>query len=41
MKKWSYIRIVGLLAAVVLIVFGGIDNTWRTVKFGLERFFRS
>ena len=40
MKKWSPLRIFGLLAAVALIVFGGVDNAWRTVKFALERFVR-
>jgi len=28
----------GLMAAVALIIFGGVDNVWRTVKFGLEKF---
>ena len=27
----------GLVAALALIIFGGIDNVWRTVKFGLEK----
>jgi len=37
MKKWSAVRVFGLMAALALIIFGSIDNVWRTVKFGLEK----
>ncbi len=34
-------RVLGLLTALVLIVFGGVDNVWRTVKFAGEKFFKN
>jgi hypothetical protein len=37
MKRWSAVRVFGLMVAVGLIIFGSIDNVWRTVKFGLEK----
>ena len=41
MQRWSIVRVVGLLTALVLIIFGGVDNVWRTMKFASERFFRN
>jgi hypothetical protein len=37
MQKWTLIRVVGLAAATVLIIFGSVSNIFRTVKFALER----
>jgi hypothetical protein len=31
-KKIDFIKVLGIAMAVVLVVFGGIENMWRTVK---------
>ncbi|MGI5841401.1 MAG: hypothetical protein ACOX6N_04245 [Patescibacteria group bacterium] len=36
MKKWNFFRAIGLMAAVVLVLFGSIDNGWRTIKLALK-----
>lgn len=37
MKNWSLVRMVGLIAAAVLIIFGSASNVLRSVKYGLGR----
>jgi hypothetical protein len=41
MRKWSWIRLVAVIAAVILIVFGGVESFWRTIRFGAEKFWQS
>lgn len=31
-KKFNFVKILGILGAVVLILFGSADNIWRTIK---------
>lgn len=37
MKKWNILRIVGFVAALVLIVFGSLDNVMRSIRLVGER----
>jgi len=37
MHKWTSIKIVGLVTAMVLIAFGGVGNAWRTLKFAWNK----
>lgn len=37
MKKWSWLKIVGVVGAVVLITFGSMGNMLRTVKVAFAR----
>lgn len=37
MKKWNPFRIIGVVGALILIVFGSIGNFVRTMKFGLAK----
>lgn len=37
MYKVSWLKIAGLVAAIWLIIFGSVDNLWRTIRFGLEK----
>jgi len=37
MKKWSAIRILGFLAALILITFGSFDNVGRSLRLVGER----
>lgn len=37
MKKWTLVRIMGMVAAMALIAFGSIGNVLRTIKFALEK----
>ena len=37
MHKWTSIKIVGMVTAMVLIVFGGVGNVLRTLKFAWNR----
>jgi hypothetical protein len=37
MKKWNIIRILGFLAALILITFGSFDNVRRSLKLAGER----
>lgn len=32
MKKWNFIRGVGLIVAMLLIAFGGLENLGRSMK---------
>jgi len=34
MKKNNVFKAIGLVGAVFLIAFGGVNNFWRTVKLG-------
>lgn len=34
MKKGEMVRIMALIGAVLVVVFGNISNLWRTVRFG-------
>jgi hypothetical protein len=36
-KKGSVLKVVGLVGAAFLIAFGGLNNFWRTVKFGFQK----
>jgi hypothetical protein len=36
-KKYSLIKILGILGAAVLILFGSIDNIWRTMKLAWNK----
>jgi len=40
MKKWNTIRILGFLAALILITFGSLENVLRSIKLAGERFKR-
>jgi hypothetical protein len=31
-RKINFVKMLGILGAVVLIIFGSVDNIWRTVK---------
>jgi len=31
------VKIVGFVVAIWLIVFGSVENVWRTIKFAFER----
>lgn len=31
-KKFNFVKMLGILGAVVLIIFGSVDNIWRTIK---------
>jgi hypothetical protein len=35
MKKINVFKFLGLMGAVFLIAFGGLNNFWRTIKFGI------
>jgi len=37
MKKISWLKVAGFVVAVWLMVFGGVDNMVRTIRFGLEK----
>jgi hypothetical protein len=41
MNKWNFFKVVGFVVAVALIVFGGVDNFLRTIRFGMERWLKS
>jgi len=41
MNKWNFFKVAGFTTAVVLIVFGGMDNLLRTVRFALEKWLKS
>jgi hypothetical protein len=36
-KKYSFIKVMGILGAAVLILFGSIDNIWRTAKLAWNK----
>ncbi len=36
-KKHSFLRFVGILGAAVLIIFGSIDNIYRTAKMAWHK----
>jgi len=36
-KKYSFLKILGILGASMLIIFGSIDNLWRTAKLAWHR----
>lgn len=36
-KKFNPIKFLGMMAAFFLIVFGSLDNVWRTVKMMAEK----
>jgi len=36
-KSFNYLKIMGMLAAAVLIIFGSIDNIWRTTKLAWNK----
>jgi len=40
MKKWNAIRLLGFLAALILITFGSFDNMRRSIRLAGERFKR-
>ena len=40
-NRWDVLKVAGLVGAVFLIAFGGVENFVRTVKFGIEKLFRS
>jgi len=37
MDKGKVLKAIGWMGALVLIIFGGVGNMVRTIKFGLER----
>jgi len=41
MKKWTLVRVLGVVVAMGLIAFGSIGNILRTIKFALEKVIRS
>jgi hypothetical protein len=41
MKKWTTIRVIGIVVALGLIAFGSAENLLRTVRFAIERVVRS
>gem|GEM_PF-6028607 len=41
MKRIDLVKIIGLTVATVLIVFGSIENLWRSTKFGLEKLLKN
>jgi hypothetical protein len=36
-KKYSWIKILGILGATTLIIFGSIDNIYRTAKLAWHK----
>ena len=36
--KWTLLKLVGLAAAMVLILFGSFGNLWRTIKTVIWQF---
>ena len=41
MKKWTMVRVMGVVMAMGLIAFGSIGNVLRTIKFALEKVIKS
>jgi hypothetical protein len=37
-KKYNWLRVVGVIGAGVLIVFGSFANAWRTLKMSWDKF---
>ncbi len=37
-QKCNWLRVVGVIGAGILIVFGSFANAWRTLKMSLEKF---
>jgi hypothetical protein len=37
MKKWSFVKILGMIGAVILISFGSMGNFLRTIRLGWDR----
>ena len=36
-NKLKFIKFLGMSAAIVLIIFGSVDNIWRTMKLAVNR----
>jgi len=36
-KKYSFLKVLGILGATILIIFGSVDNIWRTLKLGWNK----
>jgi len=36
-KKYGFIKMLGILGAAVLILFGSVDNIWRTIKLAWHK----
>jgi len=39
-KKYNFIKVLGILGATMLILFGSIDNIWRTAKLAWNKVLR-
>jgi hypothetical protein len=36
-KKYGFLKILGILGATILIIFGSMDNIWRTMKLAWNK----
>lgn len=36
-KKYNFFKVLGIVGAAILIIFGSLDNIWRTVKLAWNK----